>query len=264
MAPQSPRVNLRIVPLSALRPHEETVASMSEAVLRSLIRDGFQRDPIAVDSETMTVLDGSHRVEALSKAGAKSALAWVLEYGDPNVQLFRWYRLVRSPGEDLPERILKELGLTLLGQAERARSDGRLRIIRRGRAFGHGRSALVEELRTMRTFDRMVAESGFEVEFVDEASATNVHLKGDDLFLVPPAISKDDVIAAAAAGRLFPPKSTLHVFPFRPLGVNYPIDDLREGRDVIEVLLASRRPRMVESRGAYGRRGYREALVVFD
>ncbi len=264
MAIPAHKIKLEIIQISALRPHEETVASMADGVLRALLRDGFQRDPIAVDAGTRTVLDGSHRVEALTRASAKSALAWVLDYEDPEVRLFRWHRLVTSPSEESAEGIVKELRLDRVGTANSEARGSELRIIWRGQAFGRSHAGLEEELQTMRDFDRAVTARRLPLEFVDEEAATSVSPHRNDLFLIPPRISKADVLRAGSVGRLLPPKSTLHVFPFRPLGVNYPLKELRAGKDIIESLLGSKRPRFIESPSTFGGRGYREAIVVFE
>jgi len=58
---------LVILPMEFLKPHELT-ESPWQAVQRVEIRnDGFLRKAILVDRQTLTVLDGHHRIEALRK-----------------------------------------------------------------------------------------------------------------------------------------------------------------------------------------------------
>jgi hypothetical protein len=262
------KINLKIRPIAELRPHEETVNSISERVCRSLVRDGVQRDPIVLDEKSGTILDGAHRVEALKKAGAQCVLAYLLDYKDPRVQLYRWYRLVRKPSSDCAREIIAELNLETLGPLEStglsAAPNMMVLVMHQGDAFGRRTASVEENTGAMRRFDRAAAARGLRVEFVDEGSAADGLINENDLTLVPPRFSKEDVLEAGANGKLFPPKSTLHVFPFRPLGVRYPLEELRAGRDILETVLKSRRPRLVDPSSSHLGRDYREAIVVFD
>ena len=241
---------------------------LSEALLRKLVRDGVQRDPVVVDEATGTILDGAHRVEALGRAGAKFALTYLVDYSDPQVRLYRWYRIVTRPSRAEAREIIDELNLERLGHigtrdlSPRPRSS--LLVAHRGDAFGRKTKDLEADVRTMRRFDRAAAERRLRVGFIDEASGTPRLLRGDDLVLIPPGLGKEDVLRAGAEGKLLPPKSTLHVFPLRPLGVDYPLEDLRTGRDVLDHLLESRGSRVIEPRSTHRGRGYRERVVVFE
>jgi len=261
-------INLRLRPLSQLRQHEETVQRLSEALLRKLVRDGVQRDPVVVDEATGTILDGAHRVEALGKAGANYALTYLVDYADPRVRLYRWYRVVTRPGTAEAREIIDELNLKRLGHigtrdlSPRPRSS--LVVAYLGEAYGRKTTDIEVDVRTMREFDRAAGERRLRVGFIDEASGTPRLLRGDDLVLIPPGLGKEDVLRAGAEGKLLPPKSTLHVFPLRPLGVDYPLEDLRAGRDILDRLLESRGSRVIEPRSTHRGRGYRERVVVFE
>jgi hypothetical protein len=262
------QIDLRIKPISELRPHEETVERLSEKLARALVKEGVQRDPVVVDRASGTILDGTHRVEALRRTGAVVVLAYVLDYRDPRVSLYRWCRLVRKPDERLASRVIKGLGLERrdrahLGAAAIEGSQS-LQVLFQGETFGRGEPSLGGDIETMRAFDRAAEANGLKVEFIDESRVTGGPLGGSDLFLFPPRFGKDDVLRAGAEGRLFPPKSTLHVFPVRPLGVRYPVEYLREGRDVLGAVLATRTPRLVDPSAYQGGRSYREKVVVFE
>jgi hypothetical protein len=262
------QIDLRILPISELRPHEETVERLTEKLARALAKEGVQRDPVVVDRVSGTILDGTHRVEALRRAGATVVLAYVLDYLDPRVSLYRWFRVVRKPDEGLASKVIEGLGLERLerahegaGAMEESRS---LRVLHRGETLGRREPSLSGDVEVMRAFDRAAEANGLRVEFIDESRVTGDLLGGSDLFLFPPRFGKDDVLRAGAEGRLFPPKSTLHVFPVRPLGVRYPVEYLREGRDVLAAVLATRKPRLVDPSAYQGGRSYREKVVVFE
>jgi hypothetical protein len=139
-----------------------------------------------------------------------------------------------------------------------------LLVAYRGEVFGTESEDLEGHTSTMRNFDRAAARRGLHLGFVDEASATPSLVQDEDLTLIPPGFGKEDVLRAAAEGRLLPPKSTLHVFPVRPMGVDYPIEALRTGENILDEVLGARSTRTIEPRSAYGGRGYRERVVVFE
>jgi len=262
------RIKLELRPISRLRPHEETVGRLSEGLLRRLLRDGVQRDPVVVDGASDTILDGTHRVDALGKAGAELALTHVVDYRGPQVVLYRWYRVISDPGEKRAKEILSELRLEKRGPLDEAdfqpRPRSGLLVAYHGEVFVIEKEDREGQTSTMRSFDRAAAGKGLHLGFIDEATATPSLVQGEDLTLIPPGFCKEDVLRAAADGRLLPPKSTLHVFPVRPMGVDYPIEALRTGRNILDEVLRARTTRTIEPRSAYGGRGYRERVVVFE
>lgn len=263
--PPPGNIRLEIRPLSELKPHEETVAGLTERVLRALEKERVQRDPVIVDGSSGTVLDGTHRVEALRRAGARSALTFVVDYQDPGVRLYRWLRVARGGERSRAVEIVRSLGLERVGRPPSTAAGSPLRVVvSRTEAYGLGGAAsLDDQVEVVRGFDAACAERGLRVEFLDETlavAAGGSPTAGEPLLtLVPPGLSKGDVLRAGAERRPFPPKSTLHVFPYRPLGVRYPVEDLRAGRDVLQELLGTRRARLL---GAS--RGRREPVVVFE
>jgi len=189
------RINLKVIPISQLRPHEQTVVRLSEDLRRAILEDGVQRDPIVVDQGSGIVLDGMHRLESLREIGARSVIAYLVDYADPRVKLYRWYRFVKKPGDGVARNIIGELGLESVGTigagAQAAAPATRLLVTYRGEAFGAEVTGdIAEDTRAMRAFDLAVARRGLQVEFMDEASASSGLLAGDDLFLLTPKFGK--------------------------------------------------------------------------
>jgi hypothetical protein len=73
---------IALVPLTVLKPHEQDIPERVEALMRSLVEDGVQIKPILVDSKTLVILDGHHRVEALKRMGARYVAAVIVDYDD--------------------------------------------------------------------------------------------------------------------------------------------------------------------------------------
>ena len=265
--PSTDAINLKLIPIGELIPHEETVPYLADRLSHKLLRDGVQRDPIIVDERTRIVLDGMHRLAALKRIGAKSVVSSLVDYASEDVLLFRWYRFVEEPEESVVSAALKELGTTEeipFSWDEAALRSG-LTLTYRGRAYSGRKGESLESLMgATRSFDRVVTELGGKVGYVDESAATPELLSGRYMALLTPRLRKEDVVDAASRGGLFPPKTTLHVLPVRPMGINYPIEDLRRQNDILERMLSTRTRRRMEPPSFYRGRLYREPVVVLE
>ena len=265
--PAQETINLKLVPISKLIPHEETVPQLSDRLARRMIRDGVQKDPIMVDEKSLIVLDGMHRLEALRRMGAKQAVCSLVDYAGDGVKLFRWFRLVENPRETFVSDMRRELEMTdevSLSWSDAAFDSG-LTLTHSGRAYvakaGEGTDSVTK---AVRKFDGMTRAAEMWIEYIDEGTASPELLKGNYMALLTPKFKKEEVINAAMQGRPFPPKTTLHVFPLRPMGINYPIEALRSQGDMLEKLLETRRPRRIDAPSFYRGRLYREPVVVFE
>src|SRR5208283_984084 len=109
------RVQLELLAISGLRPHEETVDHLSQGLVTKMVQDGIQRDPIIVDGSSGVVLDGMHRLEVLKGLGVKNAVCYTVDYGSKDVGLFRWLRAVKAPPAKLLFRFEHELDLRWVG-----------------------------------------------------------------------------------------------------------------------------------------------------
>ena len=86
-----------------LKPHEETVPSDLQGIVSTLERDPVLRHPIIADSTTGAVLDGTHRLAALSQLGCQTIPTALIDYQNPLVRVDRWFRVIT--GEDLNDFI---------------------------------------------------------------------------------------------------------------------------------------------------------------
>lgn len=230
------------------------------------MRDAVQRDPIIVDDASKIVLDGMHRLAALKRVGAKAAVCSVADYLSDEVKLFRWFRFVENPGDALIFDLQQTLGLTVeTPLLKDVRACSSTSLICRGRAYAAPSAlTLQESIEAIREFDSIVKESGIPLGYVDENTVAPELLSGNYLALITPKLGKEEVMRAASEGNLLPPKSTLHVLPVRPMGINYPIESLRSKEDMLERILSTRNRRRIEAPSFYHGRLYREPVVVFE
>ena len=100
---------LRIMKLQDLIPHEMVIHKHVAKLVETIKLDRTQRDPIIVDRASSVVLDGTHRLRALSLAGATFAVVCLVDYD--SIEIGRWLRQV-STGS--PKHLVEELSLKSL------------------------------------------------------------------------------------------------------------------------------------------------------
>ena len=104
--PGKVNLDLDVLPLGDLVPHEDIIPSLRDSVVRDLERSGYQRDPIIVDKKTNVVLDGMHRRAALEQVGAKFAVCATFDYYDEKIILERWIRHFLSPDRKMIDEMI--------------------------------------------------------------------------------------------------------------------------------------------------------------
>ena len=79
-----------LVPLRALRPHEMVDPRNVSHILASIRSERVLHDPVYVDAFTGVILDGHHRVTALSRLGARFVPAVLVNYLSPLIRVGSW------------------------------------------------------------------------------------------------------------------------------------------------------------------------------
>jgi len=79
-----------LLPLDALRAHEEVVPSKVRALESELRRTGVFAEPIWVARGTDVILNGHHRAAALRRLGAQRIPAWLIDYDSELIRVDRW------------------------------------------------------------------------------------------------------------------------------------------------------------------------------
>lgn len=73
-------MDIEIVELAQLRPHEQTLPERVETMTNKLQRNDFFHKPILIDRKTMTILDGHHRHQASLRLGLLRVPAICMDY----------------------------------------------------------------------------------------------------------------------------------------------------------------------------------------
>jgi len=230
---------LSIEPLARVHPHEEVIPAVLASIAASLRASGAQLDPVIVDDKTGVALDGMHRVEALKGMGASKVLTCRVDYSSDLVKLGRWLRAYEGISNPLLEDLKVRLDLTRVSRAEALSEVEGYRTP--AALFAHGMSfkslmpfrSVRESIELVRIFDETAVRSGIRPRIVSELEAKRL-IDGGSFVFVPPSPSKGDVIRCGLSGQLFPPKSTRHMIPARPVGVSVPLEWLLDDRITVK------------------------------
>ncbi len=268
-------ITIVIRPLDSLRPHEEIVREELELLSSSIQSDKVLRHPIIADTETGIVLDGTHRLLALKQLGCRTAPVALVDYQSPTITIERWYRIIDSSTISDVAASVKDLGL-VMREAEPEVASRMLNEKSVIAVLQDNENAVtfntatpirdtLEMVRTGFRLESVLREEGHRVSYTDSRPES---LSKDTLTLSMIKLSKPEVISTAMSGRLYPPKSTRHLIPSRPLGTRVPIDWLaKEDAETAQSRLMEHLGRLKLTRLAegstVGSRRYSEEVFLF-
>jgi len=265
-----------LVNLQSLKLHEETLNAPLRSLIEDIKRSGVVKHPVIVDRDSLTVLDGMHRVQALRRINCVRALTCNVDYQSRDVTLKFWYRTLNDVDVTLALKLLEEMRLPL----QRGKLDAEVLsspdlvlalITRDDMYFSIKRGRKVEDaFDIVKILERRIQARG-TLSYYIEDEALKKALRGEvEAALAIPKLSKKDIVELAGKGYLLPPKTTRHVIPARPMGVNVPLSLLMDRRMETEeanaVLVEQLMKRQIVRMGpgaTYENRFYEEELYVF-
>jgi len=272
-------LKISIEEVGRLHIHEEIISDVVDKLAAKIQADEIFTNPIMVDEKSLVVLDGMHRVAAVQKTGYRFMPACLIDYGNPNVLLRSWHRLLsESPSlNDLPA-VVEKLGLT----AEKTTWDtayscvedrmAEAAIFLKERCFAiHGpHSSAKETYDLIKTIENQFRSKGCSITYdTADGAKQQVYSGKASAGLMTPTLSKEEVVQVALSGKVFPQKSTRHIVPARPMGVNVPNEwltgriTLEEANNRLVELLSSKKIQRLAGGQVLDRR-YEEELYIFQ
>jgi L-serine kinase (ADP) len=257
--------------IESLRPHEETVAKELGLIINDLQHDGVLRHPLIADRSTGVVLDGTHRLAALNALSCRWVPCALVEYGDVRIKVEKWFRVITGLSLDaFLERLVKKtsrvvtnlMGEQCLSKREcyATLEDGKSCTVFPCRGF-----TPLELIKAAYGIEMVARENGLKVKYSD-VKKTSTSSKSFVLSTVQ--LGKQEVVQSALNGVVFPPKTTRHVIPSRPLGISTPLEWLKEStpddaqRRFVADLRSKRVTRLPEG-SKVGSRRYLEEVFLF-
>ncbi|MDG7007354.1 MAG: ParB N-terminal domain-containing protein [Nitrososphaerota archaeon] len=262
---------LTVKPVTVLRPHEETIPEHVRELAAEMQRDGVQRDPIIVDQDTATVLDGMHRLAAFGVLKIESAVCCSVDYSTKSVSVGRWARVYTMRKGDSAAESLGAAGMTrrvTLAEAFDAldsKNAGLAVLTSRAAYLPSGRMELKGAMDAIQGFDGQSQARGWERGFVPE-DEIDVPLQSErNLVVLVRRLGKDDVVAAGRSGKLFPCKTSMHRIDPRPVAVNFPLSALNDATTAsLRKALEGRSERLLPPDSMYEGRRYKERLLLLN
>ncbi len=263
---------LSIRPISTLRPHEETVPFDLDSIVRSLQKNPVLRHPIIADLETGLVLDGTHRLAALKALGCRSAPCALINYQDDRIRIERWFRLIM--GSSLDE-FRQKLAERTSHSDTSAWAEECLAMRRCYASLADTKSCWVFPstsseppalARLAFEVETLAREAGLRVKYLDN-KVLSPSCKGFILSTIK--LEKKEIVDSCLRNLLFPPKTTRHVIPSRPLGTSTPLEWLEgDGAQTIQRRfvdhLKSLKVKRLPEGSKVGSRRYQEEVFVFE
>jgi len=262
---------LGIKPVSTLRPHEETIQTHVQGIAAEMTRDGIQKDPIIIDQDSLTVLDGMHRLAAFNVLGVENAVCCAVDYASQAVKLGRWARVYALPMGYAMSEILETTGLTRRSTLAQAfdvlegRDTGLALLTADSAYLPEGNLDLSRAMEIMLDLDKMAARGGWKRDFVSQDDV-DVPLQSErNIVILVRKLRKDDVVNAAKSGRLFPCKTSMHVMDPRPVAVNFPMSELGRATSAsLRKRLEGRHEQLLPPGSLYEGRRYKERLLLLN
>lgn len=279
-------LELGVIGIDSLFLHERVVDEFMEGLISELRSCGTLEDPVIVDKNNI-VLDGNHRTFAFRKLGLRFIAVCKVDYFHEDIKLRYWFRLLRKV-ENLAmvTNMVEETGGALRRVADLRTLEKRMKAnpyscgIRQGNFFAsvvfdrdRVRDA-VSAYDKVEDIQRKLIKAGVELEYIPCRQVYEEDfpacLGDNEIVILTPQITKEMVVEAVMAGKIFAPKSTRHLIPVRPVNFNVPIGWFREDIALEEIsarvrnLLDSKEVLRLEPGRDFKGRIYDEPLLVFQ
>lgn len=80
--------DMQLIAIDRVKTHERTFDVRVRRLVRAIKTEGMVRRPIIVDKQSLVVLDGHHRLEALRCLGASLVPAYLVDYQSSQVRVY--------------------------------------------------------------------------------------------------------------------------------------------------------------------------------
>ncbi|MFN4046343.1 MAG: ParB N-terminal domain-containing protein [Acidilobaceae archaeon] len=205
------KLEIAFVDIREFRPHERAIPERVSAILDSLVKSRVLRRPLIVDSKTFTVIDGAHRLEALKRLGAGKAPAILVDYEGDDIIVDRWVRVYEVRDGD-KNAILREFKKIFGSSISILNHDPPVAVIDEklgGNAY--------------RSLEALELSPNIIVKF----RVAKPRKPPNSIIIIPPRISKAEVLEAALNGKPFPPKTTRHITMLKRVELNIRLSKLQ-------------------------------------
>lgn len=258
---------------SDLKAHEETIPDDLKRLVSALRDNPVLRHPIIADIHSGIVLDGTHRLAAVKRLKCNFIPAALVDYDDPRITVERWFRLFSGPNVAKFESGLRRLDLREVNHDEC--ETGLLQrqwyaTVERGGfcgAFPRRKNTAYDMVRDSYAIELAARKKKVKISYQDNKDQESS--RKTSLVMSMIKILKSEVVETVSQGQLFPPKSTRHLVPSRPLGGGVPLEWLQsseytEAESQYHEFIRSRKITKLPEGSRVGSRRYLEEVFLFE
>jgi len=226
-------MNLEITELKNLSPHEEIVPAYLEKLSQDIKKDGILKHPIIIDCNSKVILDGNHRTEAMKKLGYDYIPVCAVDYRNPLIQVKCWYRAIEENSQEStlsPFMDLKEIDCCLGNINEVVGSRKILAIAMKDHILvSQQYDSTLELYKALQDVERRLRELGFRISYLSEEAASEGVVQGNLLaYIAISPLTKEIIVETSHRGQRLPCKTSRHIFPARPMGIDFPLQFLKD------------------------------------
>lgn len=236
-------LTIQLLNIEQLFIHEETIPEVLETLVETIKNDGHVRHPVIADSNSLVVLDGMHRVEALKRLGCIRIPVCMVDYRNPSITVECWYRVLN--GNTSLSYILKLINQTGFSSKEVSAVDvnalgippvfAALQNLSDSFLICSNFRSLKEAYEHVKQIEERLKEASLNVGHETERDAFLKLREGIvNAVLLTPKLPKKTIVETALSGQVFTYKATRHVIPARPLHVNVPLTLLQDKSKTLE------------------------------
>jgi L-serine kinase (ADP) len=258
---------------SDLKPHEETVPDDLQRLVDALKDNPVLRHPIIADQRTGVILDGTHRFAAIQQLKCKFIPSALVDYQDPKITVERWFRLFAGPNVRNFENDLSQLAHEKVSHEEcedglsKRRWYATVEKHTSCMAFPTQSRNPYEMVRDSYNIELKARKKKVTISYQDNNSSENKNPESMVMSVIK--IDKAEVVETVARGYLFPPKSTRHLVPSRPLGAGVPLkwlqdSDFSKAQSRYLEFIQSRNIKRLPEGSRVGSRRYLEEVFLFE
>lgn len=229
---------IKIVPASRCLVHEGTVKKWVDDIASMIQRDKNLKNPIIVTAHKghYVVLDGMHRFAAMAQLGIPDILVYEVDYNSPDIVLggFDAFTFKKLNAENLMSELFPaaegfhlQKFPTLSAAKEQVSSRDFLLAMsdKNGAVWGLDRTSGKEDMdaicEAVDRVDRVMSDRFPRAIYVNnELSLQDFGESAAASIVLRPQFSKGEVLDRTLNKKIFPPKSTRHLIPGRPLRVD--------------------------------------------
>lgn len=265
----APTPDLRIVPVSSLRPHEEHDSQRSQPLIERIRTETVMINPPLVapmrDGE-FVILDGANRFHVFSHLGYPHILVQVASYESGFVHLSNWQHAIAGWNMDKFIEQIEQIPQVRLDETEEAKPIARI-LSRTGDVVTVQCTAATPNAINA-TLCQVVSiyQRNAKLHRTASTDAEEVWTAFPDAFaqIAFPPYTPADIVAAAQQLAYLPPGISRHIVEGRALRVNYPLAALCDETLSLEQKNADLRLWMQNKLANRQVRYYAEATYQFD